>query len=549
MGFFSKLQHNLKGLYNGDSKKEDNSLNHSDVKEIKDSQHESETDQPIELPNNELAPFTDEVLDTNSRENIEKFKHNLEILIRRAKENGKVDKFMLIREDNVFPDDWEWRVLSKNTNLEKVCTSLSYELRKAYALEQKGISPYNEIMGIHIPNKAYDQVTQDLSDVDKNLGSILLPSKFRSTKHFTVNTPLEVTGNYNLVETNRDFIIMDDINAFLDSGYGYSISYHDAYLDVSHESLPISTGAVVLIKDENYDRIMSDEKVASQLAQRRTIRVKGDIDVAINMMLTENGVLPSQVGTKYADYDDEIRTILDSSIRDLAEKNNLFFDKSHGGELKLNGGGHFSNDYDEKNQDFEQAHSEFVDFLRQKFPEYEALFPSKSVITPKNAQEIVKNIGTAKLLAAIDEYNELANKRVEQTLEKYKQDRKNVTPEIHQKFVDTIHLINDFYKTHTKCESHEQEEAIRKFMQSDTVSEQLQAAECVCELLTDKDQDKSETIANSESVTYDDKTITPVKAAENALRGSTTSMVEETERVERLALTTEKTNEGVSIDD
>lgn len=535
MGFFNKLQHNLKGLYNGISKEEEMPT--------------LETHQSMEFPEDELAPFTDEVLDTNSRENIEKFKHNLEILIRRAKENGKVDKFMLIREDNVFPDDWKWRVLSKNTNLEKVCTSLSYELRKAYALEQKGISPYSEIMGMHIPNKAYDQVTQDLSDVDKNLGAILLPSKFRSTKHFTVNTPLEVTGNYNFVETNRDFIIIDDIKAFLDSGYGYSISYHDAYLDVSHESLPISTGAVVLIKDENYDRIMSDEKVASQLAQRRTIRVKGDIDVAINMMLTENGVLPSQVGTKYADYDDEIRTILDSSIRDLAEKNNLFFDKSHGGELKLNGGGHFSNDYDEKNQDFEQAHSEVVDFLRQKFPEYEALFPSKSVITPKNAQEIVKNVGTAKLLAAIDEYNELANKRIEQTLEEYKQDRKNVTPEIHQKFVETIHLINDFYKTHTKCESHEQEESIRKFMQSDTVSEQLQAAECVCELLTDKDQDKSETITNSESVTYDDKTITPAKAAKNALRGSTTSIVNKTELVERLALNPEKTNEGVSIDD
>ena len=146
MGFFSKLQHNLKGLYNGDSRKEDNSLNHSDVKEIKDSQHESETDQPIELPNNELAPFTDEVLDTNSRENIEKFKHNLEILIKRAKEKGKVDKFMLIREDDFFPDDWEWRVLSKNTNLEKVATSLSCEIRKAYALEQNGINPYNETM-------------------------------------------------------------------------------------------------------------------------------------------------------------------------------------------------------------------------------------------------------------------------------------------------------------------------------------------------------------------------------------------------------------------
>ena len=547
MGFLGKLQDNLKGIYNRKSGKEDTSLDHSDVKEIKDSQHMSEAYQPIELPDNELVPFAEEVLDTNSKENIEKFKHNLEILIKRAKGNGKVDKFMIIREDDFFPDGWEWRVLSKNTNLEKVGTNLSCEIRKAYALEQTGINPYNEMMGMNIPIPS-DQVTQSLSKIDKTLGNVLLPSRFRSTKHFTVNTPLEVTGNYNWVDTNRDHVIIDDIHAFLTSGYGYSISYHDAYLDVSHESLPISADAIDLIKDEDYDRIMSDEKIASQLSQRKLIRVKGDIDVAIDMILTENGVLPSQVGTKYANYDDEIRTILDSSIRKLAEKNNLFFDKSHGGELKLDGGGHFSNYYDEKNQDFEQAHSKFVDFLRQKFPEYEALFPSQLVITSKNSQEIVKNIGTAKLLEAIDEYNELANKQMEQRLEEYKQDRKKITPEIHQKFVETIHLIDNFYKTHTKCESHEQEEAIQKFMQGDTVSEQLQAAESVCELLTDRNQDKSETIANPE-VTYDEKRITPEKAAKNALRGSTTSMVKETERVEKLALNPEKTKEGVSMND
>ena len=39
------------------------------------------------------------------------------------------------------------------------------------------------------------------------------------------------------------------------------------------------------------------------------------------------------------------------------------------------------------------------------------------------------------------------------------------------------------------------------------------------------------------------------KAAENALRGSTTSIVNEAERIERLALNPEKTNEGVSIND
>ena len=546
MGIFDKLQHNLKKLQ---SKKDDKALDFSDAKEIEHQQHTYETYQPIELPEDELVSFSDEILDTNSRETIEKFKHNLEILIKRAKEKGKVDKFMLIREDDFFPDGWEWRVLSKNTNLEKVCTRLSYELRKAYALEQKGINPYSEIMGINIPNESYEQPIQDIADEDKTLGDILLPSRFRSTKHFTVNTPLEVTGNYNSVHTNRDYVIMDDVNEFLASEYGYSISYRDAYLDISHESLPISTEAIVLIGDENYDRIMSDEKVASQLAQRRVIRFKGDTDIAINMILTERGALPSQVSPQYADYDDEIRTILDSSIRELAEKNHLFFDKSHGGQLKLDGGGHFSSYYDDKNQDYEKALNEFIRFLRQKFPEHEELLPEHLKLTENTSYEIVKKIGTTKLLEAIDEYNELASKRIEQTLEEYKKDRKNITPEIHQKFVETIHLIDDFYKKNTDCESREQEEAIQKFIQGDTVSEQLQAAESVCELLATRNQDRSKTIDGTETTTYRyDKKITPAKVAENALRKSTTSIVKEAERVERVVLNPEKTNEGVSID-
>ena len=551
MRFFSKLQHNLKGLYNGTFKENNDNIETSSKTKAKERKHLQEIDetyQPMELPEDELVTFSDEVLDTNSRESIAKFKHNLEILMKRAKEKGKVDKFMLIREDDFFPDGWEWRVLSKNTNLEKVCTRLSYELRKAYALEQKGINPYIEIMGMNIPNKAYEQSIQDISNVDETLGNILLPSRFRSTKHFTVNTPLEVTGNYNSVHTNRDYVFIDDINEFLASEYGYSIAYHDAYLDISHESLPISTGAIVLIEDENYDRIMSDEKIASQLVQRKIVRFKGDTDIAINMILTEKGALPSQVSAKYADYDDEIRTILDSSIRELAEKNNLFFDKSHGGQLQLDGGGHFSSYYDDKNQDYEQALNEFIKFLKQKFPEHEELFSEHLKLTENTSQEIVKHIGTTKLLQAIDEYNELASKRIEKTLEEYKEDRKNITPEIHQKFVETIHLINDFYKTHTECESLEQEEAIQKFLQGDTVKEQLQASETVCELLASKNQNKSETMTTSETITYGNEKITPAKAAENALRQSTTSTVNACEKVERLALNPEKTNEGVSID-
>ncbi len=437
----------------------------------------------IEFPENELVSFSDEILDTTSTASLKKFEHNLKILIKRAKQAGKIDKFVLIRQDDFFPTDWEWRVLSKNTNLEKECTLLSYELKKAYALEQIGINPYMEIMGIKVPNISDEQITQALSQIDKTLGSVLLPSRFRSTKHFTVNTPLGVTGDYNtFVKTNRNYIIMDDISTFLKSPYAYSVSYHDAYLDISHESLPISKDAVVLINDEKYKKIMSNEKVANELAQKRIIRFKGDENKAINMILTEMGALPS----KNAYYDNEIYDILDTSMRKLAEENNLFFDKNHGGELKL-GNGHFSNYYDEKNQDYEEALKEFISFLRRRFPQQQDLFPEHLTFTQSNCMEIVQTLGTANLLEAINEYNESASNRVIQTLKEYKQDRKNITPEIHQQFVQTIALINDFYKNNTDFETDETrvqtEEAIQRFLQGETVSEQLEAAREVWQLL------------------------------------------------------------------
>lgn len=445
----------------------------------------------IKFPENELVSFSESenVLDTNSIVSVEKFKHNLKILMKNAKEKGKVDKFMLIREDNFFPTDWEWRVLSKNTNLEKTCTPLSYELRKAYALEQSGINPYTQINGIKIPNISQEQETLALSQVDKNFGSVLLQSRFRSTKHFTINTPLEVTGNYNFVTKNRDYIIIDNISSFLSSKYGYSVSYHDAYLDISHESLPISKEAVVLINEEKYNKIISDEKVASELSQRRVVRFKGDTFVAINMILTEMGALPSKIGGRYANYDEEIMDILDSSMRALAEKNDLFFDKSHGGKLKPDGG-HFSNYYDDKNNDYEKGVKEFITFLRQKFPEQAELFPDNLSLTQSNSKIIVEKIGVTNLSIAISEYNKLANDRVKNTLEEYKKDRKNITPEIHQKFIETVSLINDFYKNNVKYESYEEkmeiEDTIMKFIQGETVSEQLQATEIIWKLLPNK---------------------------------------------------------------
>ena len=447
-----------------------------------------EEEQHIELPEGEIVSFSDEVLDTKLRANIEKLRHNLEILIKKAKEAGKVDKFMLIREDNFFPTDWEWRVLSKDTNLEMETTSLSYELRKAYVAEQNGIKQYTEHNGIKIPIiGAEKQIMEALLKSDKTFGNVLLPSRFRSTKHFTVNTPLEITGDYNSVTVNRDFIIIDNINAFLESGYAYSVAYHDAYLDISHESLPISEEAIVLIDDEKYDRIMSDEKVASELSKRRVVRYKGDSYVAINMVLTEMGVLPSTVGTMYAEYDRETYDILDSSIRNLAQKNNLFFDKGHAGELKPDGG-HFSSYYDGKNKDYEKWVEEFIDFLRKRFPEHGELFPENLRLTGAESQRIVEILGINSLFDAINEYNELARDRINASLEEYKKDRQSITPEIHKQFTETISLINDFYKHEIRFESYEErlqiEGAIQKFLQGRTVKEQLEASKSVWELLS-----------------------------------------------------------------
>ena len=223
------------------------------VDEIISSQ-ETETAKKINFQENELVSFiTDGFLNTNSETSEEKLKHNLKVLINRAKTNGKIEKFMIIREDDFLPQNWQWDVLSDTTNWESVCTPLSYQLRKAYALREAHLTENTIISGVRVPLATNKQVNEAMKMVDKTLGNFLLPSRFRSTKHFTINTPLEVTGNYNAVKTDRDFIIIDSIDEFIKSNYGYSLSYHDAYLDITHEGLPISIDAVVLIKEENYN--------------------------------------------------------------------------------------------------------------------------------------------------------------------------------------------------------------------------------------------------------------------------------------------------------
>ena len=100
-------------------------------------------------------------------------------------------------------------------------------------------------------------------------------------------------------------------------------------------------------------------------------------------------------------------------------------------------------------------------------------------------------------------------------MEEYKKDRQTITPEIHQQFVDTVALINDFYKTDINYKSYEEkiqiENAIQKFFQGDTVREQLEAAKSVVELLPQQNLDLSKRITRDDKVSMQEVVSNAIK--------------------------------------
>lgn len=432
----------------------------------------------VSLPIDEIVDVSkDGFLDTTSVLSIKKFKHNLEVLVKKAKRDKKINKFMIIRDDNFFPYDWKWRILSSNTYIEKIALALSIELKTQYALEKANISPSTSGIPTFISE---ERIRQSLSNVEREAGFVSVPVHFRSTKHFTINTPLEATGNYNFVDTDRKFTIIDDIKLFLSSGYAYSVSYHDAYLDVSHESLPISDDAIVLIEKSKYESIIDDPIIKKQLSERRVVVYIGDRYLAINMILSELGVLPSTVGLRYITYDEEVLNILDSSIRALASDNNLLYDKSHGCTLGRFSG-HFTSYYDDKNCDFDLSLDEFVEFLRYKFPDYSSLITRKNINDKIYSKRIVQAIGTTKLLDAISEYNAKKEEELSIKFDRYTRDRDNITLDISTIFKSTLYHINSYYNneeynSYSLDVQNKVDDLVCHFFQDDTVCEQLVAA-------------------------------------------------------------------------
>ena len=72
---------------------------------------------------------------------------------------------------------------------------------------------------------------------------------------------------------------------------------------------------------------------------------------------------------------------------------------------------------------------------------------------------------------------------MDQSFKNYKEERRNITPEMHDKFVGTIAAINDYYKTPEAAYNYDIEPSIQTFLQGKSVKEQSEAADTVLTML------------------------------------------------------------------
>ena len=463
----NRIKNNKKNIStNEDSNKEEILISNEEIKLL--------DDQIMDI-------VQDNILDTNSTKAISIYKHNLSILVKEALKKGYIDKFYLIREDNHFPKGFEWSVASDETSFESTSLELSSRIRTEIATNLTGNKTNFNGIQILLPS---EKMNENMKQIDKQIGNIYLPTHFRSTKHFTINTPLEITGDYNSVETNRNFIIIDEINNFLNSGYGYSIDYKDAYLDVSHEPLKISNKAIILIENSKFEELIKDEEIKNQLMGKNIIRYKGDIILAINMILTQLGALPSKVGNNYFEYDNRIYEIFNKSMEKIASDNNLQYKRSHFGKKS-----HFTAYYDEKNQTTDIYINEFCNYLKQKFPEHKDLIAPNIITnndrtinhTSSKLEELINKIGIDNLLEAINKFNAAMKEIEKDNYQTFINKKNEITPEMSSMFKKTIKLIDHYYNDEYQTELdnktiNEIEKNILEFLQSKSPKKQYEKA-------------------------------------------------------------------------
>lgn len=442
-------------------------------------------------------------IDTTSKVALAKYKHNLKILYEKIKKKNEITKFALIRDDDFFPYDNRWLVNSKDTIIEKKNIALSIVLKEQYALEKENL--YKKYGNIIIPPDK-EKINEAIKKLPTNFAAIYTPAHFRSNKHFTINTPLSITGDYNSVSDNRNFTIIDDITNFLNSPYVYSIAAHDAYLDVCHEPLIISDKAIILINKNTYEKLKNNKQLMNELNNKNVIIYQGEEFLAINMILTEHGIMPSKVGKKFLeDNDNLVEKLTESSLKKIAKSKNIYYDQSHGGKIN-DATGHFSNYFDEKNNDYNESIISLVNFLEKRFKRTISI---GMLIEENKAQKLVTEIGTEELLKAIYDYNNQIEKEHEIIRKKYLEDRKKITPEISEIFVRTTKTIDNFYKeklfnNYSIKELEKLEEKFRLFFQSSTVEDQLKNASKILTILQ-RNQNLKEILDENTKDIYSEK--------------------------------------------
>ena len=417
------------------------------------------------------------VLDTSDLDAIAKYKSNLRILKNKALMDGSIDQFRLIREDDFFPCDWLWRVNSKNTTREYAKSKLAYSLRMAEARSR--VQSSSSSFGFAIPGDT-EKENQEAAKLDPHFGQIYEPTKFRSTKHFTINTPLPYTGSYNQVASKRNYVVIDKPDLFCQSGYGYSADFQDAYLDVTHEPLAISDDAIVLIEEARYPSLIQDETVQKQLLERRVIVYRGDEATAINMVLSQEGVLPYRIGGDYMEFDPQLEDIMIQSMKNFCAKNHLEYAHNHGNMFGT--GGHFSDLLDREDLSRQEFEQEFILFLQDRLPSYSGLINSTFYQYP---DRIVQAIGHDKIVDAVAQYNLWAQEQERSARRAYDEDRSRITPDIHDLFVKTLHQIQDYYAMHSSIEDTDLYQEILLFFHAPSVGEQVDAAEKIQQLLSE----------------------------------------------------------------
>lgn len=442
---------------------------------------EFESDEIVDL-------YVDNFVNTEDPLTIAKFISNLKIIENRVLQSNNIGNLVLIRNDTFLPPDWVWRVNSKDTLIEKESLKISSRLREELATEnvykKKNIINKN-INGLRIPVSRSD-LDKELQNMDNTLGNVYMPVRFRSTKHFTINTALGYTGSYNFVESERDYTIIDSIDNFINSGYVYSLAGRDAYLDITHKGLDISKNAIVLIEKSKYEEIKNNEVLFSQLQERRVVTYSGNINIAINMLLAENGILPFKVGNVGYSYSDKTLDIIEDNLSTLATNINAYYDQGHG---NINGkGGHFSDIYDGKNMEFFQYKDKFVNFLNSKF-KLDEPFNNITIDRDYLLIELCDKYGVEAILAAIEEYNELVKKELPILYKEYVDDRNTMTESDNKLFQDTLLLIKNYHENQSLYirsmdDKKYIEDLIAAFFHSNKVFNQKEAAIRLTELLT-----------------------------------------------------------------